>query len=105
MDANTREAMESKMMAGSEMGTAGVTGKSKETVGSEVEMVVGMESGVDTEMGTDSKLTVDRSRAVAGAKASTGSAIATAGGNVGVDMQLMVAGTATGDDVVAVVGV
>ena len=62
MDANTREATESKMTAGSEMETAGVTGKSKETAGSEAETVVGTESGVDTEVGTDSESTVDRWR-------------------------------------------
>ena len=61
MDANTREAMELRMTAGSEMETAGVTGKSKEMVGSEAEMVSGTESGADTEVGMDSKLTVDRS--------------------------------------------
>ena len=48
-DANTWEATESKMMVGSEMETVGVMGKSKETGGSEVETVVGTESGVDTE--------------------------------------------------------
>ena len=58
-DANTWEATESKMTAGSEMETAGVTGKSKETAGSEVETVAGMESGVDTEAGMDSELTAD----------------------------------------------
>ena len=52
-DANTWEATESKMMAGSEMETAGVTGKSKETAGSEAETVAGTESGVDTEVGMD----------------------------------------------------
>ena len=41
MDANTREATESKMMAGSEMETAGATGKSKETADSEVETMAG----------------------------------------------------------------
>ena len=49
------------MTAGSETETAGVTEKSKETVGSEVEMVPGTESGADTEVGMDSKSTVDRS--------------------------------------------
>ena len=68
-DANTWEATESKMMAGSEMQTAGVTGKSKETAGSEVEMVVGVESGVDTEVGMDSELTADQSGVVVRAKA------------------------------------
>ena len=58
---NTQEAMESKMTAGSEMEMAGVTGKSKETMGSEAETVVGTESGVDTEVGMDSKSTADRS--------------------------------------------
>ena len=47
------------MTAGSEMETAGVTGKSKEMVGSEAEMVSGMESGADTEVGMDSKSTAD----------------------------------------------
>ena len=63
---NTQEAMESKMTAGSETETAGVMGKSKETAGSEAEMVVGTESGVDTEVGMDSESTADRSRAVVG---------------------------------------
>ena len=58
-DANAWEAMELKMTAGSEMETAGVTGKSKETMGSEAETVVGTESGVDTEAGMDSESTVD----------------------------------------------
>ena len=49
------------MMVGLETETAGVTGKSKETVGSEAEMVPGTESGVDTEVGMASKSTVDRS--------------------------------------------
>ena len=48
-------------MAGSEMEMVGVMGKSKETVGSEVEMVPGTESGADTEVGMDSKSTADRS--------------------------------------------
>ena len=61
MDANTREATESKMTAGLEMETAGAMGKSKETVGSEAETVAGMESGVDTEVGMDSESTADRS--------------------------------------------
>ena len=51
-DVNTWEATELKMRAGSEMEMGGVMGKSKETVSSEAEMVVGMESGVDTEVGT-----------------------------------------------------
>ena len=63
---NTREATESKMTAGLEMETVGVMGKSKETAGSEVEMVVGTDSGVDTEVGMDSESTADRSRVVAG---------------------------------------
>ena len=41
------------MTVGSEMETAGVMGKSKETVGLEVETVAGMESGADTAAGTD----------------------------------------------------
>ena len=49
------------MTVGSETEMAGVTGKSKETVGSEVEMVPGTESGADTEVGMDSKSTADRS--------------------------------------------
>ena len=49
------------MTVGSETETAGVTGKSKETVGSEAEMVPGTESGADTEVGMDSKSTSDRS--------------------------------------------
>ena len=61
MDVNTREATESRMMVGSETETAGVMGKSKETVDSEAEMVSGMKSGVDTEVGMDSKSTADRS--------------------------------------------
>ena len=93
------------MTVGSEMEMAGVMGKLKETAGSEVEMVAGTESGVDTEVGTDLKSTADRSGAVAGAKASTGSVIATAGGDAGVDMRSMVAGTTTGDGAMAVVGV
>ena len=105
MDANTWEAMESKMMVGSETETVGVTGKSKETAGLEVEMVAGTECGADTEVGMDLKLTVDMSRAVAGAEASMGSAIATAGGDAGADMRSMVVGTATGDGVAAVAGV
>ena len=87
---NTQEATESKMTVGSEMETAGVMGKLKETVGLEVEMVVGMESGVDNEVGMDSKSRSDRSRAVAGAEVSMGSAIMTAGGDAGADMRLMV---------------
>ena len=86
MDANTWSAMESKMMAGSEMEMAGVTGKSKETAGSEVEMVAGMESGVDTEVGMDSESTADQSIAVAGAEASMRCTIATTGGDAGADM-------------------
>ena len=50
------------------MEMAGVTGKSKETAGSEAEMMAGMESGVDTAAGMDSESTVDRSGVVAGAK-------------------------------------
>ena len=83
MDANTQEAMESKMMAGLEMEMVGVTGKLRETVGSEVEMVVGMESGADTEAGTDLNLRSDKSGVGVGAEVS---AIATAGGDAGADM-------------------
>ena len=101
-DVNTWEATESKMTAGSEMETAGVMGKSKETVSLEAEMVVGMECGVDTEVGTNLKSTVDRSRAVVGAKVSARCATVTARGNAGVDLRLMVVGTATGDDAAAV---
>ena len=39
-----------KVMAGLEMETVGVMEKSEVTVGLEVEMVVGTESGVDTEV-------------------------------------------------------
>ena len=102
MDANTWEATESKMTAGSEMETAGGTGKSKETAGSEVETVAGMESGVDTDAGMDSESIVDRSRAVAGAEASARCAIATGRGDAGVDLRLTVAGTVAGDDAAAV---
>ena len=49
------------MTAGSEMETAGVTGKLKETVGSEAETVAGTESGVDIEVGMDSESTADQS--------------------------------------------
>ena len=69
-DANTREATESKMTAGLEMDTVGVTGKSKETADLEVEMMAGMESGADTDAGMDSESRVDWSGAVAGAEAS-----------------------------------
>ena len=62
VDANTWEATESKMMVGSETETAGVTGKSKETAGSEAETVAGMESGVDTEVRMDLKSTADQWR-------------------------------------------
>ena len=60
-DANRREATESKMMAGSEMETAGVMGKLKETVDSEAETMAGTESGADTDAGMDSESTADRS--------------------------------------------
>ena len=65
-----------KMTAGSEMEMVGVTGKSKETAGSEAETVAGMESGVDIEVGMDLESRVDRSEAVAGAEASVRCAIA-----------------------------
>ena len=102
MDANTWEATELKMMAGLEMETAGLTGKSKKTAGSEAETVAGTESGVDTEVGMDLESTADQSGTVVGAKASMESAIATAGGDAGADMQSTVAGTTTKDNVVAV---
>ena len=101
-DANTWEATESKMMAGLEMEMAGVTGKSKETVGSEAETVAGTESGVDTDAGMDSELTADQSGAVVGAEASVGCTIVTGGGDAGADLQSTVAGTATRDDAVSV---
>ena len=101
-DANTREPTESKMTAGSEMETAGATGKSKETVGSEAETVAGTESGVDIEVGMDSESTADRSGAVAGAEASARCAIVTGGGDAGSDLRSVVAGTVTGDNVAAV---
>ena len=91
------------MTVGLEMETAGVTGKSKETVGSEAETVAGTESGVDTEVGMDLELTADRSGAVAGAEASARCVIATGGGDAGADLQSMVAGTATKVDAAAVV--
>ena len=72
-DANMGVATQSKMMAGSEMEMGGVMGKSKETVGSEVETVVDMEGGVDMKAGMDSKSTVDTSGVAAGAEASVGS--------------------------------
>ena len=63
------------MTAGSEMETVGVTGKSKETAGSE--------SGVDTEAGMDSESTADQSRVGAGVEASSRCAIATGRGDAG----------------------
>ena len=102
VNVNTRAATESKMMAGSEMETAGVTGKLKETAGSEAEMVAGMESGADTEVGMDLESTADQSGAGAGAEASSRCTIATGGGDVGADLRSMVAGTATGDNVAVV---
>ena len=99
---NTREAMESKVMVGSEKEMAGVMGKSKETVGLEAKTMAGMESGVDTAAGMDSESTVDQSGAVAGAKASARCTIVTAGGDAGVDLRLTVAGTAAGDGAVVV---
>ena len=74
------------MTAGSEMETAGVMGKSKETVGSEVETVAGTGSGVDTAAGMDLESTVDQSGAVAGAEASARCVMVTGGGDVGADM-------------------
>ena len=90
------------MMAGSETETAGVTGKLKEMTGSEAEMVVGMESGADTEAGMDLESTADRSGAGVGAEASARCAITSGGGDAGVDLRLVVAGTVTGDNVAAV---
>ena len=101
-DANTLEATESKMTVGSEMEMAGVTGKLKETAGSEAEMVAGTESGADTDAGMDSELTADRSGAGAGAEASVRCAIMIGGGDVGADLRSMVAGNATGDEAAAV---
>ena len=85
-DANTQEAMESKMTVGSETETVGVTEKLKETTGSEAEMVVGTESGADTEAGMDLESTADWSGVWAGAEASARCAIATGGGDVGADL-------------------
>ena len=102
VDANTREATESKMTAGSEMETVGATGKSKETADSEAETMVGTEGGADTDAGMDSESRVDRSRAVAGAEASARCAIATGGGDAGADLRSTVAGTAIEDDAGAV---
>ena len=101
-DANTREATESKMMAGSEMETAGVMGKLKETADLEAETMAGTESGADTDAGMDSESRVDRSGAGAGAEASTRCVIRTGGGDAGADVQSMVAGTTTEVDAVAV---
>ena len=84
-------------MAGSEMETAGVTGKSKETAGSEAEMMAGMESGADTAAGMDLESRVDQSGAVVRAEASTRCVIVTTGGDAGVDLQSTVVGTVTGD--------
>ena len=102
MDANTWEATESKMTAGSEMETAGVMGKSKKTVGSEAETVVGTEGGVDTEAGMDSESRAEQSRAGAGAEASARFAIASGGGDAGADLRSTVACTATGDNAASV---
>ena len=102
-DPNMGVATESKMMVGSEMETAGVMGKSKETVGLEVETVVGMEGGVDTKVGTDLKLTVDMSGnigGVVGAEASAGSAMASMVADAGVETGLMAVDTDTRDDAV-----
>ena len=101
-DANTREATESKMMAGSEMETAGVTGKLKETADSEAETMAETESGADTDARMDSESRVDRSGVVAGAEASTRFAIASGGGDAGADLRSTVACTATEDDAAAV---
>ena len=80
MDANTWEATESKMTAGSEMEPVGVTGKLKETADSEAEMMVGTEGGADTDAGMDSESRVDRSRVVAGAEVSTSGLVINGGG-------------------------
>ena len=101
-DANTREATESNMTAGSEMETVGVMGKLKETADSEAEMMAGMESGADTDAGMDSESRVDRSGAVAGAEASVRCVIASSGGDAGADLRSVVAGTVTRDNVAAV---
>ena len=74
------------MTAGLETETAGVTGKLKETTGSEAEMVVGTESGADTEAGMDSESTADQSGAGVGAEASARCAIASGGGDAGADL-------------------
>ena len=99
---NTWEAMESKTTAGSEMETVGVMGKSKETAGSEAETMAGMKSGADTAVGMDSESRADRSGVVVGAEASVRCMITSGGGDVGVDLRLTVAGTATRDEVAAV---
>ena len=101
-DANTGVATESKMMVGSEMEMVGVTGKSKETAGSEVETVVGMEGGVDTKVGTDLKSMVDMSGNIgraAGTKVSMGSTTASTAADVGAEMGSMAVDTDTRDDV------
>ena len=90
------------MTAGSEMEMARVMGKLKETVDLEAETMAGTESGADTDAGMDSESTADRSRAVAGPEASARCAIVTGGGDAGADLRSTVAGTATGDDAVAV---
>ena len=94
---NTQEATETEM--------AGVMGKSKETAGLEAEMVVGMESGVDTEAGMDLELTADWSGGVVGAEVSARCAIMTAGGDARADMRSTVAGTAAGNGAEEVTGV
>ena len=68
------------------METVGVMGKSKETAGSEAEMVAGTESGVDTEAGMNSESTADRSGAGVGAEASVRCVITTSGGDAGADL-------------------
>ena len=90
------------MTVGSEIETAGVTGKSKETAGSEAETVAGTESGVDIEVGMDSEWTAGRSGAGAGAEASVRCVIVTGGGDAGADLRSTVAGTMTGDNVAVV---
>ena len=88
-------------MAGSETEMVGVMRKSKETAGLEAETVVGTEGGVGMKVATDSKLTVDMSRNIGGA-VGTGSTMASM---VADEMGSMAAGTDTGDDAVAVMGV
>ena len=84
------------------MEMVGVTGKLKETAGLEAETMAGTESGADTDAGMDSELRVDPSGVGTGAEASARCAITSGGGDAGVDLRLVVAGTVTGDNVAAV---